>query len=54
MFLDSGHFDYVLKGEAEYTLPDFLRAYEGKDDSALRLTGFRTLGQFVDHMLGRG
>ena len=25
-----------------------------KDDSALRLTGFRTLGQFVDHMLGRG
>ena len=25
-----------------------------KDESALRLTGFRTLGQFVDHMLGRG
>ena len=25
-----------------------------KDEGPLRLSGFRTLGQFVDHMLGRG
>jgi len=25
-----------------------------KDDGPLRLSGFRTLGQFVDHMMGRG
>jgi DNA repair protein RadA/Sms len=25
-----------------------------KDDGPLRLSGFRTLAQFVDHMLGRG
>ncbi|MDA1265859.1 MAG: radical SAM protein [Planctomycetota bacterium] len=35
VFLDSGHFDYVLKGEAEYTLPDMVKAIEGKDESAL-------------------
>jgi magnesium-protoporphyrin IX monomethyl ester (oxidative) cyclase len=35
VFLESGHFDFVLKGEAEYTLPQFLRAYEGNDESEL-------------------
>src|SRR5882672_540088 len=35
IFLDSGHFDYVLKGEAEETLPQFLKALEGNDDAAL-------------------
>lgn len=35
IFLDSGHFDYVLKGEAEETLPQFLRALEAGDDKAL-------------------
>ncbi|MFT5058545.1 MAG: anaerobic magnesium-protoporphyrin IX monomethyl ester cyclase, partial [Planctomycetota bacterium] len=35
VFLDSGHFDYVLKGEAEYTLPELLKAIDGNDDSAL-------------------
>ena len=35
VFLDSGHFDFVLKGEAEYTLPDFIKAYEGNDEAAL-------------------
>jgi anaerobic magnesium-protoporphyrin IX monomethyl ester cyclase len=35
IFLDSGHFDFVLKGEAEETLPQFLKAYEGNDWSAL-------------------
>ncbi|MFT7485974.1 MAG: anaerobic magnesium-protoporphyrin IX monomethyl ester cyclase [Candidatus Paceibacteria bacterium] len=29
IFLDSGHFDYVLKGEAEETLPQFVKALEG-------------------------
>jgi len=24
-----------------------------KEESTLRMTGFRTLGEFVDHMLGR-
>ena len=35
IFLDSGHFDFVLKGEAEETLPQFLKAYEGNDEAAL-------------------
>ncbi len=35
VFLDSGHFDYVLKGEAEYTLPQFLKALEANDEKAL-------------------
>jgi DNA repair protein RadA/Sms len=25
-----------------------------KEDNALRLTGFRTLGEFVEYVLGRG
>jgi anaerobic magnesium-protoporphyrin IX monomethyl ester cyclase len=28
IFLDSGHFDWVLKGEAEETLPQFLKALD--------------------------
>ena len=36
VFLDSGHFDYVLKGEAEYTFPQLLKAIEGNDDNALQ------------------
>lgn len=35
IFLDSGHFDYVLKGEAEETLPMFLKALDGGDDKDL-------------------
>jgi anaerobic magnesium-protoporphyrin IX monomethyl ester cyclase len=35
IFLDSGHFDWVLKGEAEETLPQFLKALEADDESAL-------------------
>ena len=35
IFLDSGHFDYVLKGEAEHTLPQFVRALEAGDEKSL-------------------
>ena len=35
IFLDSGHFDYVIKGEAEESLPQFLKALEADSDSAL-------------------
>ncbi|MCK6446330.1 MAG: B12-binding domain-containing radical SAM protein [Planctomycetes bacterium] len=35
IFFDSGHFDYVLKGEAEETLPRFIQALEGNDEAAL-------------------
>jgi len=35
IFLDSGHFDYVIKGECEETLPQFVRALEGGDESEL-------------------
>ena len=35
IFLDSGHFDYVLKGEAEETLPMFLKALDGGSDKEL-------------------
>ena len=35
IFLDSGHFDYVLKGEAEESLPQFVRALEAGDEAAL-------------------
>ena len=31
IFLDSGHFDFVLKGEAEVTLPRFVKAFECDD-----------------------
>jgi DNA repair protein RadA/Sms len=26
----------------------------GKDDAGMKVTGFRTLGALVDHLLGRG
>lgn len=35
IFFDSGHFDYVLKGEAEETLPRFIQALEGGDEAEL-------------------
>ena len=35
VFLDSGHFDYVLKGEAEYTFPQMRRALDGNDEAGL-------------------
>ena len=35
VFLDTGHFDYVLKGEAEYTLPQLLRGIDGNDEAAI-------------------
>ena len=35
VFLDSGHFDYVLKGEAEYTYPEFVKALDGGNDGDL-------------------
>jgi radical SAM superfamily enzyme YgiQ (UPF0313 family) len=35
IFLGSGHFDYVLKGECEETMPRFVQALEGKDTKAL-------------------
>lgn len=35
IFLDSGHFDFVLKGEAEESLPRFVKAFEGDDWKAL-------------------
>jgi len=53
IFLDSGHFDYVLKGEAEETLPEFLKALEGNDDKALSqvagLAGVRDRQIWVDN-----
>ena len=38
IFLDSGHFDYVLKGEAEETLPQFIKALEAGDEATLENT----------------
>ncbi|MBI5432181.1 MAG: radical SAM protein [Planctomycetes bacterium] len=35
IFFDSGHFDYVLKGEAEETLPRFIQALDGNDQAEL-------------------
>jgi magnesium-protoporphyrin IX monomethyl ester (oxidative) cyclase len=35
IFLDSGNFDWVLKGECEYTLGQFLKALEGGDEKEL-------------------
>lgn len=35
IFFDSGHFDYVLKGEAEETLPRFIQALEGNNEADL-------------------
>lgn len=34
-FLDSGHMDYVIAGEAEDSIVDFMRAVETKDDDIL-------------------
>ena len=40
IFLDSGHFDYVIKGEAEETLPQFIKAIEGgRDDDIKEVAG---------------
>ncbi len=35
IFLDSGHFDWVLKGECEYTFAQFLKALDGGDAKEL-------------------
>ena len=35
VFLDSGHFDYVLKGEGDYTFPSFVEALEGGREADL-------------------
>ncbi len=35
IFLNSGHFDYVIKGEAEESLPQFLKALEADSDGEL-------------------
>lgn len=54
IFLDSGHFDYVLKGEAEETLPQFIRALEAGDDKLLSevpgLAGVRGGELWVDNI----
>src|SRR6185369_12532187 len=53
IFLDSGHFDYVLKGEAEETLPRFLQALDGNDEAALQkvagLAAMRDRTMWVDN-----
>jgi len=35
IFLDSGHFDWVLKGECEYTFAQFLKAIDGGDEKEI-------------------
>lgn len=35
IFLESGHFDYVIKGECEETMPRFVKALEGGDAKEL-------------------
>ncbi len=35
IFLESGHFDYVLKGEAEETMPVFLKALDGGNEAEI-------------------
>ena len=53
VFLDTGYFDYVLKGEAEYTFPEMLKAIDGGDDDALSqvagLAGLRGGELWVDN-----
>jgi anaerobic magnesium-protoporphyrin IX monomethyl ester cyclase len=53
IFLDSGHFDYVIKGECEETMPRFLRALEGKDEKELAqvpgLAAMRDGELFIDN-----
>lgn len=50
IFLDSGHFDYVLKGETEDSFPQFVRALDGGNEAELMnvpgLAGMRD-GQLV-------
>jgi anaerobic magnesium-protoporphyrin IX monomethyl ester cyclase len=53
IFLDSGHFDYVLKGEAEETLPQFIQALDAGDDKLLSevpgLAGVRSGEMWMDN-----
>jgi radical SAM superfamily enzyme YgiQ (UPF0313 family) len=53
IFLGSGHFDYVLKGEAEETLPRFVQGIHGGDDAGLMdvagLAGIRDHEVWVDN-----
>jgi len=53
VFLDTGYFDYVLKGEAEYTFPEMLKAIDGQDEAALSqvagLAGLRDGELWVDN-----
>jgi anaerobic magnesium-protoporphyrin IX monomethyl ester cyclase len=44
IFLDSGHFDYVIKGECEETMPQFVQALEGGVEEELaRVPGLAAL-----------
>lgn len=36
IFLESGHFDYVLKGECEFTFTQFVKALEAGDENTLK------------------
>jgi len=53
IFLDSGHFDYVIKGETEETFPQFLKAIEGGNDEDVKavpgLAGVRDGELWVDN-----
>ena len=53
IFLDSGHFDYVIKGECEETFPQFVKAIESDQDSELEkvpgLAGIRDGHVWVDN-----
>jgi len=53
IFLDSGHFDYVIKGECEETFPQFVKAIESDQDSELEkvagLAGVRDGHVWVDN-----
>ena len=53
IFLDSGHFDYVIKGECEETFPQFVKAVESDQDSELEkvpgLAGIRDGHVWVDN-----
>lgn len=52
LFLDSGAFDYVLKGEAEYTLGQFLKALDGgreEEIAAVPGIAFNRDGDRVDN-----
>jgi len=53
IFLDSGHFDYVIKGECEETFPQFVKAIESDQDTELEkvpgLAGIRDGHVWVDN-----